>query len=266
MNFESYISMMGGVVNDNYKDEKHLDDLRSKFHSDGYVRLPGLLKNKLSSIYLDEALRLNKYCDACDFMMPQYNTPRILSVIGGQKILSRSSMFSMLYLDFSIQELVSLVVGKHVYHIHHKEEFMVINYLEKKGGTHGWHLDDPRYALVLILKAPDVNDGGWLEVIPNWDKYCRSLKFDPEEDVTPAIKYAVENDKVKKIRHCTGDVYLLNAGDCMHRVAPITGEVSRIVLNMAFDDRETVSYGCTADSLYGGMLNEEEVRDVRVKR
>lgn len=261
MKFQTYVSMMSGVVSEEYANYYNLLELKKEFQINGYVNLKGLFKEPLSKIYLEEAERLNQYSDIKDFIMPGYQSPRKLSVIGGQKILNNSPMFSLLYLDNSIKNTIETIVGAKIYHITHKEEFMVVNFLEKIGSTHGWHLDDPKFALVAILKAPKENEGGWVEVIPNWTQFCKKFKFDKKIDVIKAIEYAENNGFVKKITHNAGDVYLLNAGDCMHRVAPITGEVNRIVVNMAFDTRTNVNYGDTANFLYG-QAEEGQINNV----
>ena len=46
-------------------------------------------------------------------------------------------------------------MGAAVYSVNHKYEFMVSNMLSASGNTHGWHLDDPRLALVIFLSVPE---------------------------------------------------------------------------------------------------------------
>jgi hypothetical protein len=256
MDFQDYMHLTANVVNDTYKDELHCKMLARIFGDQGYVTFPNFFKEEFFKLLQDESSRLSKIRQERKFTMPGYETPRYLSVIGGKQILNNSFVFSAVYVNSEIKAVLSSVVNKWLFNVDHEEEFMVINFLEKAGGTHGWHVDDPQYALVIILQAPQAAEGGYLEVIPNWVKNCRDLGLDPITDTKKAVDIFYDQGKVKKIYHNTGDCYLLNAGDCLHRVAPITGDTNRVILNMAFDHRQSIEYGYTADILYG---NKESV-------
>ena len=251
MEFKDYLSLSTSVISNKYRNQNTINELKATFKNQGYVTLPNFYNEDFFSILQGESTRMEAKRIERNFTMPGYNTPRHLSVIGGKLIFKNSLIFPMLYLNFEIRSMLSSIIGSELYSVNHEEEFMVINYLERKGGTHGWHVDDPRYALVIILQAPERSEGGYLEVIPDWKEYCASRGYDPITDTNMAVKEAYANNQVKKIFHNTGDCYLLNAGNCLHRVAPISGETRRIILNMAFDDRVALEYGYTADVLYG---------------
>ena len=54
---------------------------------------------------------------------------------------------------------IARVAGEPVYPCNHLEELIVCIFLLSPGSTHGWHLDDPPYALILVLE-PGVGLGG----------------------------------------------------------------------------------------------------------
>lgn len=251
MNFKDYMHLSGDIVNPQYKDPAACNELATAFEQQGYVTMPQFFMPEFFDLVVEESIRLSKIRNEKEFTMPGYETPRLLSVIGGKQILNNSFVFSALYINAEVKSVLSSIVSRSLFNVDHEEEFMVINFLEKKGGTHGWHLDDPQYALVVILQAPAQSEGGYLEVVPNWKAFCASINKDPLFDTNEAVRIAYENDKVKRIYHNAGDCYILNAGDCLHRVAPITGETHRIILNMAFDHRQEIEYGETANLLYG---------------
>jgi hypothetical protein len=100
--------------------------------------------------------------------MPGYETPRRMSVCGGQVIVSHSPYLAMLYFHRQLRFLVQRIVGVPMHSVPHVDEFMVVNRLKGVGQTHGWHLDDPKFALVIVVDTPPRDSGGFVEVIPNW--------------------------------------------------------------------------------------------------
>jgi len=251
LDFKDYMYLSGSVVNSKYKEETELTRLANEFEEKGFVTMPDFFMAEFFDLVKDESIRLSKMRTEKQFTMPGYETPRFLSVIGGKQILNNSFVFSALYINAEVKSVLSSIVSRSLYTVDHEEEFMVVNFLERSGGTHGWHLDDPQYALVSILQAPDHSMGGYLEVIPEWKKFCAELGMNYMTDTNKAVPIAYEQGRVKNIHHNAGDCYVLNAGDCLHRVAPISGETNRIILNMAFDHRSKIDYGATADILYG---------------
>ncbi|PKG37878.1 HalD/BesD family halogenase [Psychromonas sp. Urea-02u-13] len=262
--YKQYSSLINKVVvNRHYKDIGIQKELSTKFNDNGFVTLPGFFPAEIFSGLQDEAQRIAPARVAKNFTMPGYDTPRQLSVISGEQILRSSFFIPSLYINAEVASALSAITGSKLYNVDHKEEFMVINYLESNASTHGWHLDDPRFALVVILDAPECYQGGSLEIIKNWKSYCDENSFDPLFDTNRAVESAREDDLVTKIHHNTGDAYLLNAGDCLHRVTPVQGEAKRTVLNMAFDSRPVVKFGETAEILYGNSTTPKHHKEVQ---
>ncbi|ODS22544.1 hypothetical protein AB835_13590 [Candidatus Endobugula sertula] len=245
------------IISNEYKNNKLIDDLQEKYRCSGFVKLPKFFTRSVLSLLLDEVYRLYSYRDKKNFIMPGYQSPRIMSVIGGQKIIRNSFIFPAVYVDKELKEILSKITNTPIFNIAHEEELMVINCLEKESSTHGWHLDDPKYALVIILEAPLMSNGGYLEVIPDWVNYCRSQCLHPVNDSNAAVSKAREDNLIAKIHHEAGSCYLLNASECLHRVAPVVGEVRRIAVNFTFHDSQKIKYGKTADLLYGNELATE---------
>ena len=140
-----------------------------------------------------------------------------------------------MYHDPTIRESISRMVGQEVFSCQNEDEWMVANYLTSVGDTHGWHLDDPPIAFVLVLLAPPKGEGGQLEYFPLSTKLA---------GVDVRHEHAMIAD------HRAGDAYLLRADQCLHRVAPLIGSGRRLAINMAFEFDEEVTYGTTASMLY----------------
>lgn len=252
---ESYASLSllsKRIISEPYRDPNHLELLSAHFTENHYVKLPYLFTDMTQSILADEIERISvKKCER-NFQMTGYDTPRQMSVISGHEILTSSMLLVIFYAHYEIRKIVSTIVGQDVFGVDHKNEFMVVNLLEKNGDTHGWHLDDPRFALIVVLHAPPEEEGGNLEYVKDWRKLCQRNNLDPESGVEQGVELAKQHGLYRTMHHSPGDSYLINAAECLHRVAPLTRHKSlRCVLNMAYDDRPVIPFGITADLLYG---------------
>lgn len=227
-------------------------ELHEEFVRSGYVRLHEFFTPAAISFLKLELTRLEKLAVRRVFEMPGYGTPRSLSVLGGSLIKAQSPMLYRLYHHQALRQCMELIAGRPVFPCLHPEEFMVANFLQHSGDTHGWHLDDPSYALVIFIEAPREGGGGEVEIIPNWTELCRRKNRKPDKDIANLIAWAHENGLVERRHHNVGEAYFLRADLNLHRVAPLREEGERrCVINLAFQSSPDAKYGGTADLLYG---------------
>jgi hypothetical protein len=237
---------------DAYRNDSRLDQLSEAFVSDGYVKLPHLLRGEAIELLREEVAALEPRAQARDFMMPGPGTPRVMSVLGASQLLARSTVLPMLYAHFELVRLISRLARALVYACPHPEELMVCNFLLTDLATHGWHLDDPAYALIFVVDAPALGTGGELEYIADWEAVCAELGADPGADVEPVVTRARAAGLVTTMPHRAGDAYLLRADQCLHRVAPLSAPGRRrVALNFAYEATPTATYGDSATLLYG---------------
>lgn len=228
-----------------------LASARRVFHEEGAVRIPRIFSRPTFQALQHEAERLCPHELHRDFLMPGYDTPRRMSVCGGRTLLANSPFLSMLYFHRELRFLVQEIVGAPINSVPHPEEFMVLNRLRGEGQTHGWHLDDPQFALIIIVETPPHECGGFVELVPNWSTFTNTHALDMTSDLSKALSLASELGFVRRLYLESGDAYLLNAGECLHRIAPIVGaHACRCVVNMAFDKRLQPCFGVTANLLY----------------
>lgn len=250
--------LSGNVVNNIYGNKFLIEELRKTFSSRNYIKLPSLLTKETLAIVSDEVGRLYQNFNRRDFVMGGYKTPRNMKVISGNEILRHSMILPLLYANHDLRDLISDLVGKRIFGVNHKYEFMVGNYQEKIGDSHGWHLDDPRYALIIVIDSPAANHGGELELIANWKQFCLERSFDYVEDTINGVELAKRVGILESHHHAPGDSYLLYASEALHRVAPIESKSQRrLILNMAYDDRKTIEFGDTANELYGVVAERD---------
>jgi GR25 family glycosyltransferase involved in LPS biosynthesis len=225
--------------------------LRHEFLKNGYVKLPQFLSLEGLRVFKKECSRLHQFVTNRDFIMEEYDTPRKLGVIGGQTISTHSQFFNDLYVSQIIRSTIESITGTKIYDCNHIDEFMVINFLRSEGETHGWHLDDPEYALVIFIEAPTIGKGGEVELTPNWEEICAKLGVSPSLNITSTIKLCQKSGLIQSKYHCAGDAYLLRADKYMHRVTELGIGQQRVVLNLAYQLTKNRHYAATAYKLYG---------------
>lgn len=227
-------------------------DMREQFYRSGYVKLPSFLSDDALAVFRDEMEQLELVASRKKFEMPGYKTPRRLSVVGGNMIKSYAPVLYSLYHHYALRSCVEQLTGRRIYSCTHPEEYMVANFLHNSGDTHGWHLDDPAYALIIFAESPQKNGGGEVEFISNWSDICRRKQCKPDSDIQELITWARENGMVDRQTHNSGDAYLLRADINLHRVCPLkySGD-RRSVVNLAFQNTSKADYGLTANMLYG---------------
>jgi hypothetical protein len=246
------LAIIHELLSPRYHDAELLEALSREFRREGYVRLPGLLGASAFAAIRDELLEKMAAARSRDFVMGGYETPRRMSVMGATLLLRETELVWTLYPHWELRRLVSALAGAEVHPCRHPEEFMVANFLLDRGHTHGWHLDDPAYSLILFFEAPPPEHGGVLEFIPHWLEFCGEHGLEPHQRVDAAIERARERSLVHTRAHAAGDAYLLRADRAMHRVTGLTGDdARRVVLNLSFEASETPVYGSTATALYG---------------
>lgn len=229
-----------------------LIDMREQFARMGYVKLEGFLQMGALEVFREEMAEMEQIALRRQFEMPGYSTPRSLSVLGGNQIRHQSALLYSLYHHYAIRDCIQDIVGRQVYTCTHPEEFMVANFLHNSGDTHGWHLDDPAFALIIFAEAPGEDGGGELEYICNWKDLCRRKGRKPDEDIHDLIEWAGQNGLIDRQAHEAGDAYLLRADHNLHRVTPLTGAgLRRAAVNMAYQSSPATLYGQTANLLYG---------------
>ncbi|THF56230.1 HalD/BesD family halogenase [Pseudothauera rhizosphaerae] len=238
------------AIADHYRDPDVLANLHRQLKAKDFVKLPDFLLPSAYDVVAQNLEYLHSQRIRKEFVMPGFNTERRMSVVGGKRVTDLSLQLIALYGNHDLRRTISTIIGAHIHTVCHEEEFMVVNFLDGEADTHGWHTDDPEYALILITESPGENGGGELEYIPDWHNFCTNNGLDPVSKINTAIELAFSLGLAESSKLAAGDCYLLNASNALHRVTPIIGNGRRKALNMAFDTRRFRHYGETAYLLY----------------
>jgi hypothetical protein len=242
----------------NYFDPKVIDSLHLNFSRHGYVRLAGLIEQTTFDLLKSEIERVSAWAKAMDFNMPSYETLRLMTTLGGKIITKESPLLADFYENPELRRILSGITGGSLYNNNDENEWCVATYLNGERQTHGFHLDDPPIALIVIIKTPPPEFGGYLEMITDWREIARIYDRDPERDVLPLVEEMRKLNLIQTKMHVTGDAYLLRADQCLHAVAPLRGKnVSRSILNMAFElEPNVVRQSRTAAALFDTKQDE----------
>ncbi len=160
---------------------------------------------------------------------------RYMSNVTAQGIRDHGTIIDALYKSPALRGLLSNIAGDELADCWEEEHFL-INKLEREGDTHGWHWGDYPYTVIWILEAPAIEHGGILQCIPHttWDKQ------------NPQIDQYIVDNPIRSYYHITGQAYFLKSDTTLHRVTPMKGEVTRIILNTCWasanDKREQVEH------------------------
>ncbi|MEU8964981.1 ArpA protein [Streptomyces sp. NPDC048491] len=225
-----------------------LAGLQEKFRSEHIVPLRGFCPPELLAPLQDEAAGImdehgvdRKFSfDITD------GTPRQMTTVGQPVIKEHGPLIHATYFSPAVKDLLSRVVGEEVHTCPYAGEHYVISRLGKSGDTHGWHWDDYTYGFILVLRAPDYRDGGFVQAVPHtsWDKE------------NPDVHGALLKSQVRSYAFEAGDAYVVKTDTTMHRVYPIRGETSRTIVNMTWasgaDLQREITHE-TNDVLFGGV-------------
>lgn len=245
---------MNNIINTKEYNDRKIEFLSEEFGREGYVKLPNFFSDVYFKALNDEIARLSKHKLRRDFIMQEYDSPRNLSVLGGSLIKKESAALLALYNMDLIRFYLSSLTKTEIHPVKHTEEYMVVNILDGARDTHGWHLDDPDYALIICLEAPSEGCGGDIEYVKDWQNFC--LENREKTSLSELIRLASEDGRIIRDHLNTYECYLLHASKSMHRVTPLTCDNQRrVAINLAFHSRPNIDFGTTADQLYEAGQN-----------
>lgn len=239
------------IINNKYNCKKLFTTFRNIFDKNGYVCMSDFFTKEFFEILKLKIHQLKNVSLQRNFIMEEYNSPRKMRVLGADLINQYSPDLIKLYFHYKIRTIIEKIVGHKIYDCNHFNEYMVINYLTGIQSTHGWHLDDPAFALVIFIKSANDPDEGKLQFIPNWDNFKN--KHVDNDDWNNIVIKAKNNTNFIEHTHSENMAYLLRADRHLHRVTELKDKTSeRIVINMAFEEKlkSYDEYGKTADKLY----------------
>jgi L-lysine 4-chlorinase len=198
-----------------------------RFARDGYLKINHLVDDRVKAVVMREVRELlAQHGKRRDVLIESTgNTPRHLSNVPKETIASHGKAIPAVYRSNYVMRMIEKIVKEDIIPVPwHWDEF-IINSQHKVGDTHGWHWGDYPYTIIWVVQATPINTGGLLECVPHtyWNKKG------------PRIEELLVENKIDSYFHESGDVYLLKADTTLHRVKPITENITRIILNTTWE-------------------------------
>jgi len=112
----------------------------------------------------------------------------------------------------------------------------------------GWHFDNSSFAITLMIQPPDL--GGTFEYIGGMrDADRNEMNFDGVAQVLDG------NVPVKQLNMEAGALVLFRGRNAIHRVAPVEGGRTRMLVVLAYNSEPGISLDETARMAFYGRLN-----------
>lgn len=163
-------------------------------------------------------------------------------------IVPANSALRTLYNSSVFKEFLCAVLGEEALYEYADTLSSVNIHYAKPGQELGWHFDNSSFALTLMLEEPE--RGGAFEYVQavrdadrgemNYDTVGRVL----DGDVTP-----------RKLAMDAGALVLFRGRNAMHRVAPVEGSKTRMLVVLAYNSKPGISLSESARMTFYGRLN-----------
>lgn len=246
------------ILNDQYRELWKIRELRRQFAKEQYAYLPQLFTPTAFSILKEELDRLEQFTVQRNYRSIGPDTPRYMSTLGGAKVFDQSPILAALYVHYEFRTLLSEIVDGPVYHNPDEREVVGLNYLLDVGNTHGWHLDDDAFAVIIMGHVPSQGNGGTVEVIPDWNLQAQKLGYQENEPLEDYVNKCRSLNLVREYYHTSGDAYLLRGDEALHRVTPLkTAHEKRAIIGFGYAHTPNPVYTDRVTGLYDEVEETE---------
>jgi len=232
-----------------------MNRLISEFKNKGIVDITQFISPlHLNLLNNDTLLAFNSYAKRKDFLSKYGNgTPRNMNTVNKDNIDNSSQFIKNFYHNARIQQrslsslssksrkstisksknllkVLTTIAQDEVKLIDYDPEKYVINSLNRKGDTHGWHRDNYSYAVIYVCRTPNVEYGGQLETIPDCDS----------KGLQEVLSTRKINTKILK----KNSLYFMESINTFHRVSPLKDHSFRLTLVFSYaSNRDLIGDG-----------------------
>ena len=219
------------------------------------------MKNTIKSI-LEEANKQENLAYYCVnkhnvYLKPsdpsfKINHPRNKTVISSKACItddqvSTNSFLRVLYSSKKFKDFLCEVLNEEALYKYNDELSSINIHYAKEGQELGWHFDNSSFAITLLLQSPQA--GGQFEYVPQ-------LRNASQGDMNYAGVDRVLKGEVEAqaISMGAGDLMLFRGRDALHRVTPSQGEITRMLVVLAYNAEPNVALSESARMTFYGRL------------
>ena len=122
----------------------------------------------------------------------------------------------------------------------------------------GWHFDNSAFAITLLLQKPE--EGGVFEYAPHIRNADAKDTQDPEVTMGfETVRGVVEGRiRPKKLELNPGTLVLFHGRNSLHRVTKVIGETTRILVVLAYNEKEDMELSDDAKLIFFGRTGKEK--------
>ncbi|MGI9483870.1 MAG: HalD/BesD family halogenase [Hyphomicrobiales bacterium] len=235
---------------------------KSKLDSAGVLTMPGFLEARALGELVAEAHHLepnaffrperhNVFLHPSD---PSYadDHPRNRLVSSSKGCVcddevSVNSHLRTLYGSELFKEFLCDVLGEQALHPYADPLSSINIHYARAGEELGWHFDNSSFAVTLMLQAPEA--GGEFEYVPGVrDADAGEMNFAAVADVLDGA------EKPKHLSMPAGTLVLFRGRNALHRVAPVEGGVTRMLVVLAYNSEPGIALSESARETFYGRL------------
>ncbi|MCM2292965.1 phytanoyl-CoA dioxygenase family protein [Allorhizobium sp. BGMRC 0089] len=216
-------------------------EMQNSLENKGFAVLRGLLDaNLFAAVEAECNALLNRHGKSRDFVMKQTaNTPRKMVNVKRDDIHKYGRVIPQIYHSEWVRSVFGMIARETFSTVPYTPEEYIVNALYKSGDTHGWHWDDYRYGIVFAIETPALENGGFVQVVPNthWNR------------ANPSVEENLFRNPIHSFRLEPGDAYILRSDTGLHRVHPITEGSKRVIVNMVWAAADELSKDVSHDTM-----------------
>ena len=161
--------------------------------------------------------------------------------------LDKNSVLRYLYNSNKFKSFVSQITNSRaLYEYSDRLSSINIHYANEDQEL-GWHFDNSSFAITLLIQSP--TKGGVFEYVPNLRNKQKKI-----ENYTRVKKILEGLEKPKTLEFNPGTLVLFKGENSIHRVTPVIGEVSRILVVLAYNSEPGISLSEEARKTFYGRL------------
>jgi len=259
------INDLSAVININrysLNDASFIHHCKTKLGTDGALVLPGFLTQNAIDSIKEEGLKQkhlayytdNKHniylSDSDPGFYKDHPRNRVVSSSKGcitTDQIPDSSALKTIYDSPEFRQFMSKILEeKNLYEYADNLSSINLNYADE-GQELGWHFDNSSFAITLLIQEPEL--GGVFEYVKNVrNADAGEMNFDESGKVLDG------NAKVETLDISAGDLVLFRGRNSMHRVTPVMGDITRILVVLAYNSEPGISLSESARMTFFGRL------------
>ena len=248
-------------------DDAFAELCRRRLDQTGVLTLPGFLQDQTVEAIYKEGLDNRDQAYFCKqshnvYLTPpdpkfSNNHPRNRQVVSSKgcicdDVIGAHSALRQLYNDAVFKRFLCHVLGEQdLYNYADPLSSINLHYAEP-GQELGWHFDNSSFAITLMIQpAGQGGDFEYMGGLRNSDE-----GFNDYDGITQVLEGRAD---VKKLNMQAGALVLFRGRDALHRVAPVAGPKTRMLVVLAYNSEPGIALSEDARQMFFGRLGSDTI-------